>query len=241
MVKVVNERSTGFVITSRELARDKRISFKARGLFLYMWDQADNWHFYISEIADHSDKDGVDAVRSGIKELIEAGYLKIIDLHDEKGHFAGKEWHLRDSLSKEWSFEEKTRKSKKKAPKKTEKKKKETKKEPKQEPVKEQTQLVEKVARGNQREPSELLKMMVKDHFTAQANDLGREDAELSDEMLIKITLLVEEKHLEGRIASMIDTSLKNSKDAAEGGYPAGYLLKMIRNTDEIQHGNTIL
>lgn len=235
MVKVVNERSTGFVITARELARDKRLSFKERGLFLYMWDQADNWHFYISEIADHSDRDGVDSVRSGIKMLIKFGYLKIIDLHDEKGHFAGKEWHLRDSLSTEWSFEKKSKKSKKKTPKKTEKKKKETKKEIKQEPAKEQTQPVEKAARGNQREPNELLKTMIKDHFAAQANDLGREDAELSDEMLIKITLLVEEKHLEGRIASMIDTSLKNSKDAAEGGYPAGYLLKMIKNTDEVK------
>jgi hypothetical protein len=60
---------------SNKVSQDKRLSFKARGLFDYMWSMPDNWQFTNESLAKDSDKDGRDAVRSGLKELEKFGYL----------------------------------------------------------------------------------------------------------------------------------------------------------------------
>lgn len=96
MPRLVKQRQHYYTNVSNQMSRDTRISYKARGLFTYMWGQADNWQFYVSELVKHSDKDGRDAVQTGLDELEQYGYLKRVDRRKADGSFDGKDWILTD-------------------------------------------------------------------------------------------------------------------------------------------------
>lgn len=64
---------------------DKGLSFKAKGLMVYLLSRPDGWKVYISHLATVS-KDGDDSVRTAINELIEAGYVRREEVR-EKGRF----------------------------------------------------------------------------------------------------------------------------------------------------------
>ena len=80
---------------SNQLIRDSRLSWKARGIFAYLWSQADEWDFYVSEVAKHA-TDGRDALRSGLKELEKYGYLTRQPSSGTGGQFDGMSWVLTD-------------------------------------------------------------------------------------------------------------------------------------------------
>jgi len=63
-----------FTIIDNGIFRDKALSFKAKGLLCHLLSLPDNWKVYISEIARHG-ADGERAVRSGMRELLDKGYL----------------------------------------------------------------------------------------------------------------------------------------------------------------------
>ena len=56
------------------LIRNDKLSFRARGLHVWMQSMPDNWQFYLSEIKNHC-TEGRQAVATALKELIDAGYL----------------------------------------------------------------------------------------------------------------------------------------------------------------------
>lgn len=74
--------------------RDKRLSFKAKGILAYMLSLPDDWVFYETEIIKHA-TDGKQSLRSGLKELQEAGYLVKYQSR-EKGKFSNVEWVISD-------------------------------------------------------------------------------------------------------------------------------------------------
>ena len=88
------KRETNFTMMSNVGLRDKRLSFKAKGLLAYMLSLPDDWVFYEEEITKHS-TDGKQSVRTGLKELQEFGYL-IKNQSREKGKFAKVDWLLYD-------------------------------------------------------------------------------------------------------------------------------------------------
>jgi hypothetical protein len=55
--------------------RDKRLSYKARGILCYLLSLPDGWRVRIENVIEMSDEDGRDAVYSGIKELETLKYL----------------------------------------------------------------------------------------------------------------------------------------------------------------------
>lgn len=73
MKKTINKKEN-FTSIHNKLINDSRISLKAKGIMLYMLSKPENWKYNPKEIAKNS-KDGLDSVYSGIKELIEAGYI----------------------------------------------------------------------------------------------------------------------------------------------------------------------
>jgi uncharacterized phage protein (TIGR02220 family) len=77
------EKNKNYVVLNRTALNDERLSWKAKGIIAYMLSMPDNWKFYIEEIASHA-KDGVDSLRSGIKELSKYGYVKRFPIRDEK-------------------------------------------------------------------------------------------------------------------------------------------------------------
>ena len=73
MKKTINKKEN-FTSIHNKLINDSRISLKAKGIMLYMLSKPENWKYNPKEIAKNS-KDGLDSVYSGIKELIETGYI----------------------------------------------------------------------------------------------------------------------------------------------------------------------
>jgi hypothetical protein len=63
-----------FSIVSNRVIRDHRLSWKARGLLIYVLSQPDHWRTSSAHLASIS-PEGIHAVRTGLKELETLGYL----------------------------------------------------------------------------------------------------------------------------------------------------------------------
>lgn len=64
----------------------KDISFRAKGIWAYIYSKPDGWNFSAKKIALQS-KEGVDAVRNAIKELENQHLLKRTKFQNELGHW----------------------------------------------------------------------------------------------------------------------------------------------------------
>lgn len=95
MVRLIKKDNGNYTNTSNQLVRDESLTWKARGIFNYLWSQSNEWQFYVKEIAGHS-KDGEKALQSGLQELEEHGYLKRVNRHSKNGGFDGLDWILDD-------------------------------------------------------------------------------------------------------------------------------------------------
>lgn len=95
MSKLIKPRHTGFTVTSNKIIRDASLSWKARGIFTYLWSQPKDWDFYETEVMRHA-TDGRDGLRSGLKELETAGYLKRLRTRNENGQLSGSDWEISD-------------------------------------------------------------------------------------------------------------------------------------------------
>lgn len=85
-----------FTTVDNIVLNDTNLSWKAKGLFVYLWSQADEWDFYETEVVKHS-TDKIASLKSGLKELEQQGYLKRQRKRDDKGHLKGNEWILSDN------------------------------------------------------------------------------------------------------------------------------------------------
>lgn len=83
MGKLILKISFGVVPTS--LLNDNDISLKAKGLFAYIQSKPENWNFSAERISLQT-KDGLDSVRSAIKELEYFGYLQRVKSRNNKGY-----------------------------------------------------------------------------------------------------------------------------------------------------------
>jgi uncharacterized phage protein (TIGR02220 family) len=82
------KKDGNYTVINNTCLRDPGVSWKAKGLHTYMISMPDDWVFYNEELERHA-KDGRDSLKSALKELREAGYLKRQQVKNEKGHFAG--------------------------------------------------------------------------------------------------------------------------------------------------------
>ena len=80
-------RRKGFTVVYRSVAQDKRLSLKARGLFLLMQSLPDDWTLSQSRLAALAGA-GRDQIRAALKELESVGYLVVEQSHDGGGRFA---------------------------------------------------------------------------------------------------------------------------------------------------------
>lgn len=77
-----------FVQIRNDVIRDRRLSYKARGLLAFMLSFPDNYRITSESLADASDQDGRRAVLSGLEELRDLGYLVTVSERDEKGQWS---------------------------------------------------------------------------------------------------------------------------------------------------------
>lgn len=78
---------------NKQFLYDKRLSYKSKGVLAYILSRPDDWKIYEVEVVKHS-KDGRDSVRTGIKELIDYGYIIRHDVRNEKGQFEGYDYEV---------------------------------------------------------------------------------------------------------------------------------------------------
>lgn len=74
---------------SNAAVENPNISFKAKGILAYLLSKPNTWTIRIEDIIKHS-KDGKEAVRSGIDELVKAGYITKKQNRSSRGAFG--EW-----------------------------------------------------------------------------------------------------------------------------------------------------
>ena len=73
-MKIVVKKKDNFTTVHNNLILDEKLSWKAKGLLIYMLSRPTGWKYKSAEIAKNS-TDGRDSVRNGLKELVENGYI----------------------------------------------------------------------------------------------------------------------------------------------------------------------
>lgn len=94
--KLVNKSRNGnFTQIPNALLGDNRISWKAKGIISYLLGKSSGWVVRMSDLLNQS-TDGMDAVRSGIKELCEFGYAEWKIIREEDGTIATRVLEITD-------------------------------------------------------------------------------------------------------------------------------------------------
>lgn len=91
VIRVV--KNCNYTTLSNYHFRDKRLSWKAKGLLSTMLSLPDDWNYTIEGLASLSD-DGIKATNSGLAELEKCGYLMRKQLRDDNGHFIAMEYTI---------------------------------------------------------------------------------------------------------------------------------------------------
>ena len=84
-------KARNYSVIHNHITKDKRLSWKAKGIFFYAMTRPDDWCFYVQDIINQS-RDGQDSVRAGLRELQEAGYLRRSQRRYPNGKFAEGVW-----------------------------------------------------------------------------------------------------------------------------------------------------
>jgi hypothetical protein len=76
-VSINKVQGTGFAQIANSAIRDKRLSFKARGVLAMVLSHSGEWDAPRDWLEQQSDKDGKEAIQSALNELTELGYRKV--------------------------------------------------------------------------------------------------------------------------------------------------------------------
>lgn len=96
MAKITKYKKSNFTTLSNTVIEDERLSWKARGIFQYLYSKSDDWQFYTSEVVKHSTKDKMAALRTGLDELETYGYLRRVQKKTNAGKFGAYDWVISD-------------------------------------------------------------------------------------------------------------------------------------------------
>jgi len=96
MSKITRQkRKDNFTFINNNIFKQSGLSWKAKGLLCHLISLPDDWQVYVSQLSSMS-KDGKESTASGIKELINAGYILRRIERDEKGKFKGYDYLVSD-------------------------------------------------------------------------------------------------------------------------------------------------
>lgn len=79
-------KSTNFSIISNDVINDNRLSWKARGILVYLLSKPNDWTVKRNDLINNSEEDGERSVKSALKELVNLGYAKL-----KKGEYRDKD------------------------------------------------------------------------------------------------------------------------------------------------------
>lgn len=76
-----------FTVVDRRTINDDRLSYRARGVLVWLLDKPDNWTVN-SRLIARQGTEGRDALRTALKELEEFGYIERTPVQNEQGQWA---------------------------------------------------------------------------------------------------------------------------------------------------------
>lgn len=82
-----------FTTVDNGFVRNTALSWKAKGILLYLISLPENWVLNLNELKNHA-TDGISSLRAGINELKENGYVRVSSVKDEKGKFTGTKYEV---------------------------------------------------------------------------------------------------------------------------------------------------
>ncbi len=85
------EKTGNFTVMSNIHLKDRRLSFRAKGLLAVILSLPPEWDYTITGLA-HIAADGVDSVRAAVRELENCGYITRRQLRDERGRMSQNEY-----------------------------------------------------------------------------------------------------------------------------------------------------
>ncbi len=85
-----------YVTVDKGFVENPNLSWKAKGILLYLLSKPDDWQVYENDLVSHA-SDGRDGVRSGIRELEAAGYILRTQKRDDSGRMSGYEYEVYES------------------------------------------------------------------------------------------------------------------------------------------------
>lgn len=95
MIVKIDKTDTTFVQIDNRALRDKRLSWKAKGVLAYLLSNATSWEVFLSDLVNQS-TDGMAAVRSALEELKQHGYADCVQPVGEDGKFEKTQWTIRE-------------------------------------------------------------------------------------------------------------------------------------------------
>lgn len=98
LIRLTVKRNERYKTIYLEAVEDPRLSWRAKGLHTYLISRPPEWKIRYKDLEGRS-TDGKTALASAIKELQDAGYLKIDKLQDKNGRFTGSKWTITESAS----------------------------------------------------------------------------------------------------------------------------------------------
>ena len=103
------EKRNDFTVISNAIFKDKTLSARAKGLLTEMLSLPEDWDYTLKGLS-FLFADGIDSIRSGIRELEEHGYVVRQRSRNENGRLGGVEYiiyetpHIADAFSPESDF-----------------------------------------------------------------------------------------------------------------------------------------
>ena len=85
------EKTADYTTMSNRHFKDKRLSWKSKGLLSQMLSLPENWDYTLKGLA-HINRESIDAIRTAIWELEKAGYVKRRQIRRSNGKMAEMEY-----------------------------------------------------------------------------------------------------------------------------------------------------
>lgn len=89
------EKTRDYTVMSNHHLKNSALSLKAKGLLSVMLSLPDDWDYTLAGLA-HISKEGVDAIREGVRELEAAGYIVRNRVRNAKGQLTSTEYVIHE-------------------------------------------------------------------------------------------------------------------------------------------------
>ena len=97
MIFKIHRHQRDFIIVNGAILRDENLSFRAKGLLVYLLGRPEDWRVRVWQLA-RMGPDGKCAIEATLKELEKQGYIRRSRLRGEDGKLKGSEYHVFETV-----------------------------------------------------------------------------------------------------------------------------------------------